>query len=331
MEGLRMVKSQIFNVFIDSNIFIKFYELTNSSLNELKKINKLKSKIKIWLPDQVRDEVRRIRSGKLQESFKRNIDNHFSYPEYMRESEYFEKLKEVENNYKEIFKKVKEDTENRIQNENLNADSIIKELFQNAELIKETDDIYNAAVKRMNKLNPPGKNNSLGDRLIWESLLAEFPEKEDLYIISNDGDFTASFEGSKNNKKQFSIFLYKEWRENKNSNIYLFNSINEFSKEIDIDLHIEEEEEKEKKIQTLRNSTSFQITHVAVRELEEYIVFNTEQRTEILKALVENSQIKNIATDDDVNSFYRRLLYLEDNNLTEDEKRQINQLLFPQN
>ena len=51
----------------------------------------------------------------------------------------------------------------------------------------------------------------------------------------------------------------------------------------------------------------------------------------MLKALLKNPEIKNIATDDDVNSFYRRLLYLEDNNLTEDEKRQINQLLFPQN
>ena len=45
--------------------------------------------------------------------------------------------------------------------------------------------------------NPPGKRNSLGDAILWEFLLANAPDKEDIYMISGDGDFDSKLDRDK--------------------------------------------------------------------------------------------------------------------------------------
>ena len=49
------------NVFIDTNVFLSFYHLSSDDLEELQKLAVLlrQSKVRLWLPEQVRIGPRR--------------------------------------------------------------------------------------------------------------------------------------------------------------------------------------------------------------------------------------------------------------------------------
>src|SRR6266508_2366459 len=58
------------NIFIDTNIFLSFYNLTSDELEELKKLVVLlrKKKVVLLLPEQVIHEFRRNRAKKISEA-----------------------------------------------------------------------------------------------------------------------------------------------------------------------------------------------------------------------------------------------------------------------
>jgi len=72
-------------------------------------------------------------------------------------------------------------------NDFINQDSeinkTIKSLFDSAVLVDEDDNILNQAHKRILKGNPPGKNGSIGDAIVWEILINHYKD-ETVYIIS---------------------------------------------------------------------------------------------------------------------------------------------------
>lgn len=61
------------NVFIDTNVFLSFYHLTNDDLEELRKLKVLleKGNVALHLPDQTIDEYRRNRETKIADALKR--------------------------------------------------------------------------------------------------------------------------------------------------------------------------------------------------------------------------------------------------------------------
>ena len=131
------------------------------------------------------------------------------------------------------------------------TDEIIKELFTVAKLISLKDDeIVKKAMCRSNLGNPPGKKNSYGDAVIWESLLNEVPKGEDLYFVGNDNDFY-----SKLSKNDFSSFLKSEWEKEKESHIKPFRKIGDFVKKV-LSREIESTEiiAAEKKIEKLASA-----------------------------------------------------------------------------
>jgi predicted nucleic acid-binding protein len=60
------------NLFIDTNVFLSFYHLTNEDLEELKKLAALidKNEIVLFLPDQVKKEFTRNRAGKISDAMR---------------------------------------------------------------------------------------------------------------------------------------------------------------------------------------------------------------------------------------------------------------------
>ena len=55
------------NIFIDTNVFLSFYHLSNDDLEELKKLIVLidNKEVTLWLPNQVKDEFYQIAKTKL--------------------------------------------------------------------------------------------------------------------------------------------------------------------------------------------------------------------------------------------------------------------------
>jgi predicted nucleic acid-binding protein len=77
------------NLFIDTNVFLSFYHLTSEDLEELKKLTPLidNEEIKLFLPDQVRDEFFRNRGAKIADAMKKLKEAKFtlSFPLFAKD------------------------------------------------------------------------------------------------------------------------------------------------------------------------------------------------------------------------------------------------------
>jgi hypothetical protein len=93
-------------------------------------------------------------------------------------------------------------------------------------MIPSNKEIVNKAITRHKLGNPPGKGDSYGDSVIWESLLGEIPEGEDLDFVGADNHFK-----SKLDKNDFSPYLKKEWEEKKKSKIIIYEHLGEYTKD----------------------------------------------------------------------------------------------------
>ncbi|MFQ2283923.1 PIN domain-containing protein [Aeromonas dhakensis] len=162
------------NLFIDTNVFLSFYHLSNDDLEELHKLTVLleKGDVNLWLPQQIKDEFYRNRENKISEAVKKLKEQQQKrqfpqickdYPEYPEISEL---LKSYDKSLSQLIKKVTDDVNSR----QLKADQKISELFGKAKLVSTTPVLVEKARLRMSIGNPPGKDNSLGDAINWEGL-----------------------------------------------------------------------------------------------------------------------------------------------------------------
>src|SRR6185369_13924896 len=90
-------------------------------------------------------------------------------------------------------------------------------------LIKSSPELIALARNRFDFGNPPGKNNSYGDALNWESLLNKIPDSEPLYFISGDTDYYSALDAD-----SFTGFLRQEWELKKESEIHSYKRMSEF-------------------------------------------------------------------------------------------------------
>lgn len=75
-----------------------------------------------------------------------------------------------------------------------------------------------------------------------------------------------------------------------------------------VDAETKRENKKESLIMALEGSGSFANTHTIVKELSQYGQWSDAQRERLMKAALENKQIKWILQDEDVSTFYKSLL-----------------------
>lgn len=295
------------NLFIDTNIFLSFYHFSSDNIEELNKL--LKSieleKVKLWIPQQVIHEHRRNRDSKLADAVKQIKDCRFSYnfPVFINEhqdyKDFRKKVAELEKIYSNIFNSVMKD----IENEKLNSDKLIKDLFNIGTIIDEDIKIIKQANRRYKIGNPPGKGGSLGDAINWLSLLESIPKKQNLYFISDDKDYCSDV-----NKDKFNSFLLKEWNEINGGDLIFYKRLSSFFKDILPEIKFAADIEINIAIERLERSGSFSSTHKAIEKLSGYKKFTKEQVGRIINVPYDNQQVGWIINDDDVNRFYRNLI-----------------------
>ena len=216
------------NLFIDTNIYLELFGHPEKSLKSVAKITDLikDGKITLWLPEQVKNEFNRKRDNRILEIYKKienflNTINQLEIP-VDKKGKIHDTIENIEN-LKDELKKIKKNFKQR----KFFTDEIIKELFTAAKLIPLDDGIVKKAMRRSDLGNPPGKKNSYGDAVIWESLLKKVPKGEGLYFVGKDNDFY-----SKLSKNDFSSFLKSEWEKEKESHIKPFRKIGDFVKKV---------------------------------------------------------------------------------------------------
>ncbi|MDX1949900.1 MAG: PIN domain-containing protein [Rickettsiales bacterium] len=292
------------NLFIDTNIFLSFYHLTNEDLSELEKLLKLikDKEIDLYITEQVIDEIARNRANKIKEKFEafKNEKFKLQVPSYCKDYEEYHKIKEIlkdcERLHSEMLKKIQSD----IEKSQLKADILIRKLSECAKKIERTSDIIEKAKIRIELGNPPGKNNSLGDAINWESILSL--SVYSFTIISDDSDLYSPL-----NTDSLNDFLKNEWKLNKKGPLYFYRKLSDFFRKKYPNINLETEQEKDRLIEKLSSSSNFAITHSIIANLSNYEGFTQKQSEDLFQALLNNNQIKWIIEDEDVKSFYKKL------------------------
>lgn len=323
------------HIFIDTNIFLDFYRLSEKDLKEIKKLLEyIKSgEIKIYLTQQIRNEFYRNRETVFSNTFNEfvktkdddSLEHIFSLNNILKGYQEYNNIKKI----KKMLGKVRSELVNKIQddiiNKNLSADKIIKNIFEKAG-VENSDSFLDNAEKRLKLGNPPGKNNSLGDAINWEFLLEAVPQNQDLIVISRDGDFVSFMD-----KERLHPFLDDEWKENKKSKIYFYNSLSNFFNNHDIKIKLEDKELKDFLIEKLDESRNFLNTHSAIDKLSRYDFFDDYQIKNLANALLTNSQISWIADDLDVKNFYKSILKDKLDIFDSDTRSRLESYIFPEN
>jgi PIN domain len=174
------------HIYIDANIFVTFFEISQDALAELEKLAVLlrSEKATLWLPKQTRREFWQNREKGIKKLIE-EFSNHNllgKAPLLVREDANYKTLKDalgvLEKEGTEIVRRIKE----QLESEETLADKMIKELFGlSTSIDSDNDDIFVRAQRRALCHAPPGKSEDIGDRLAWESLLESLPEGSELH------------------------------------------------------------------------------------------------------------------------------------------------------
>jgi hypothetical protein len=225
------------------------------------------------------------------------------FPQICRQYPEYEKLIELQNKYEKIHKQLLEKIIIDEKGRQLLADKILEELFACSEVISEDEEVRKLARDRFDRGNPPGKDGSYGDAIIWETILKSIPDEEELYFVSDDKDFISNL-----NQDEMKEFLVNEWAKLKHSKITFYRRLSSFTGDHFPEIKISTEYEKELLITDLFHSGTFASTHLIISKLNKYVSFNEEQLKRLVSAAINNSQVNLIINDPDVKLFYLSIL-----------------------
>ncbi len=307
-------------LFMDANIYLKFYSYSAVDLETLSKIaHELNDKhFKIVITSHLQDEFYRNRDGYIKETINENYTVNLKpkFPTLIsnnsKDHKKFEKslneLKKASRDFNTICKKIINSIKQEGINNNLKPDILIKSIFDKAKIIKLNKTIYNQSLLRMRLKNPPGKPNEIGDRIHWESLLDEIEENCKLIIISEDSDFSSVID-----KDHLNSFLCSEWRKKKKKcSIEFFNNLPDFLKKYLPQFELKEQLEISQNIrsliESLQDSRTFSNTHYLIYQLNQfYNSFTYEDINDIVDCYMTNNQIYAIVEDEDIYDFLIKL------------------------
>lgn len=294
------------HLFLDTNIYLGFFELSGDDLEELRKLAVAvrSGGTVLYLTDHVCDEFRRRRAGtiaaslklvesaQLPKSYPRLFTNLVGYPELRTTLETFERQRAA----------LLEEARAAAAGADLQADRLISELFEIAHRIPISTEIRSAAETRQFFGNPPGKKDSIGDAINWESLLSAVPSEADLVLVTADRDFA-----SKLDPRVADEFLSEEWSVAKHSGLSLHASLTAAFTVHYPAIRLAADLERNLAIDALITSFNFHDTHLAIQKLSAFAEFTPEEAASMVEAAPSNSQIRQIITDPDVRSFYTGL------------------------
>ena len=298
-------------VFLDANIYLSFYHLSKDDLSELEKFVRLVRDGEVYLVinSVIIDEVFRNRANKIADGLKnfRSLRFNPHAPAYVRTLPKFLDLSQQIRRITALHAEIMNDLDASIREEGLEADKLIKSLFDNAVNLKVDNTIMQRARLRQELRNPPGKPDSLGDRINWETLLHDKAEKKrDLVIVSDDGDFASGYD-----TERIDEFLAGECRntdkDNKLSECELFVRLSTYLNKYHPGIDLNDEKKKDELIANLAESSNFATTHTLIEKMSEFEQFTKRQAHDLFKTLAENNQVSWIISDDDVQEFYQEL------------------------
>ncbi|PJB12049.1 MAG: hypothetical protein CO119_08790 [Flavobacteriales bacterium CG_4_9_14_3_um_filter_40_17] len=288
------------NVFIDTNVYLKFYHYSNDELEELRKLIVLieQGEINLLVPRQVYNEYVRNREVKIADALKtfREDKLNDSFPIFLKEYPEYDIMKKAIKEYQSSKKIILENIKTEIENYSLKADEIINEIFEKSSILEANSNLKATAKVRYDLGNPPGKKNSYGDALNWETLLTICPPENDLIFISDDKDYFSEVDNSKFNK-----YLEKEWKTSKDSNIVFYKSISEFFKKKYPNIKLASDLQKDVYIERLEKSNTFRDSRHNLYKLSQFKDFTSDQINRIFFQTFSNSQLYWISEDEDIN------------------------------
>jgi predicted nucleic acid-binding protein len=304
-------------LFIDTNILLSFYALNQEDLGELSKLRDrvASGEVQLLITDQILDEFYRNREQRIEGTLKSFYGQTFNtqvpqicedYPEvqHLRTT-----LKEYEQAHNALAKKVSID----IKAKNLLTDRLLQSLFDQGTKVVMDGAIVDRAKLRMSLGNPPGKNNSLGDAVNWECLLAAVPDQTDLFLISGDKDYSSPL-----GDEELSGFLRDEWQRRKQSTIHFYRRISNFFKEQLPEIELANSRDRDFLVRELATSQSLLDVQKNVARLVTYQEFTAGQVNNIILAALNNQHIAWSIEDENVRGFlldittrYERFLEME--------------------
>lgn len=290
------------HLFIDTNVYLKFYHYSKDDIEQLSKLLVLmdNSELSLYLPEQVINEFNRNRENKLNDALKSftqsKIDNKF--PQFCKDYEEYTSLRKIAQNHdiqkKSLLKKVMDS----IKTNSLAADKMIASLFQKANVLEFNSELIKRSRIRFDLGNPPGKNKSLGDAIIWETLIENIGSGIDLNFITDDKDYFSEI-----NDSRFNTFLLNEWMQKKDSNIIFNKTLSDFFKDTFPDIKLATELEKDILIAQLIDSQNFYDSRSILQKLTKFDSFSSEQANNYISACMNNTQIFWISQDEDINEY----------------------------
>ena len=291
------------NVFIDSNIWLSLFHFTKDELEQFKKLEEIRNiEIKLFIPSQVHDEVKRNREVKIKDALSRFVFPDIQFPQFCKDYDEYESFSKDYRSLKKRHKEWKETIDNDISRHTLNADKTIEAFFDDDSVIHISNKIIENAERRYKAGNPPGKDNRYGDAINWECLLSEVPHGEDLFIISNDRDYQSVIDN-----KKLDPFLEEEWAKKKGSKVYFYDGLVPFLEEHFESIKLRNETLKTQLLEELKFSSSFRSTHQIINHLQECSDWTVNQIEELCLIARNNTQVGWLIDDDDVRNFYSSL------------------------
>ena len=292
------------NLFIDAQIWLSIYDFSSDNYEQFSKLNDLIDvDIKIYLPEQTLDEVKRNRENKINSALSQFNKINIQIPNLCKGYDEYNSFKEMVSHlqffHRDFLKKIEED----IMKRNLIADKTLEQIFSKIDILPRTDDIIQKAYLRVNVGNPPGKNNSHGDAINWETLLETIPINEDLFFLSSDKDYKSVLDDNR-----FDQYLLTEWKNRKKSNLFFYKSLTEYFRLHLNDIELKTENQKNELISQLGFCFNFAATHSVVAKLSSFSSWTDEQIEQLLQAASSNNQIWAIINDNDIKSFYDSIL-----------------------
>lgn len=295
------------HLFIDTNVFLSFFHLSSDDLEELRKLAALvrRGEVALHLPQQVIHEFYRNRGSKIADGLKPLKQHKFKmqFPQICKDYAEYATLRDLQRDIEQAHAALLDRVDADIRDQRLKADSIIEELFAAVAAIPLSDALYGQARQRHAIGNPPGKRDSLGDAVNWESLLLSVPEGEDLYFVTGDTDYRSALDD-----ESFNEFLVREWSERKRSDIHFFERLSRFFAGQFPEITLASEIEKELLVAKLAASPHFYTTHRIIAQLAAYSEFTDAQVNAIVAAALNNTQVKWIIQDPDVKTFLDSLI-----------------------
>lgn len=290
------------HLFLDTNVYLKFYHFSNDDLEELNKLIVLmdNDKLELYLPEQIKNEFYRNRDTKLADALKTfnqyKLNNQF--PQFCKGYKEYESLKKIIKDYDKEKQVLLKNIMLEIETNSLRADKLIDILFSKAKYLNTTEILVEKSKLRYDLGNPPGKNKSYGDAINWETLVENVEDYKDLYFIADDKDYFSEI-----NTSNFNTFLLNEWSYKKSSNIKFYKTLSDFFKDAFPDIKLATEYEKDVLISKLIESGNFYNSRSLLQQLAKFDSFSTEQANQYVYACLNNSQIFWISEDEDINEY----------------------------